>query len=161
MAGSGWASSLKSMMAGLLGPEQERDNAKPPLTGAPHAATAPSHPPARPSPSAHSPAPAPAPAPGRPGQCPGVLGTQLQVNKVVAGRQTGPAGAEGGAEGMGGEGGAGGVGGGRGGGGTSALKGVDKKLAMVILDEVLDSSPGVAFEDIVGLALILKSTLCK
>ena len=50
------------------------------------------------------------------------------------------------------------AGGGRGGEGTSALKGVDKKLAMVILDEVLDSSPGVAFEDIVGLVLNLKST---
>ena len=90
-----------------------------------------------------------------------MLGIQLQVNKVVPVRQTGPAGVAGGAGGMGGEGGAGGVGGGRGGGGTSALKGVDKKLAMVILDEVLDSSPGVAFEDIVGLALILKSTLCS
>jgi len=38
-------------------------------------------------------------------------------------------------------------------GGTvgSALKGVDKKLAKVILDEVVDGSPGVAFDDIVGL----------
>ena len=32
-----------------------------------------------------------------------------------------------------------------------ALKGVDTALAKVILDEVLDSSPGVAFDDIVGL----------
>ena len=32
-----------------------------------------------------------------------------------------------------------------------ALKGVDTALAKVILDEVLDSSPGVAFDEIVGL----------
>ena len=35
--------------------------------------------------------------------------------------------------------------------GADALKGVDKALAKVILDELLDSSPGVGFEDIAGL----------
>ena len=45
-------------------------------------------------------------------------------------------------------------------GGTvgSALKGVDKKLAKMILDEVLDGSPGVAFDDIVGLKDAVRST---
>jgi spastin len=38
------------------------------------------------------------------------------------------------------------------GGKGGALKGVDSALAKVILDEVLDSSPGVAFDEIVGLA---------
>jgi hypothetical protein len=37
------------------------------------------------------------------------------------------------------------------------LKGVDKKLAKVILDEVVDGSPGVAFDDIVGLKDAVRS----
>jgi hypothetical protein len=56
LADGGWASLLKSVVGGLLGPEQASDPATPPSPGAPHAATSPAHPLARPSLAAGAPA---------------------------------------------------------------------------------------------------------